>query len=167
MGTNYWFTNYYDEVFFKLVEESDLELVAKEGYVTFDDEYSVANGNILNHLDVQAIYVDYCTPGFGAVNDLKDNGREDIDLVVDGYDEHTLLALIDGSFDGVYSDVTYLVGFNAVLLACYGILGKEEPDYSVCPAVKFTLENMREIWKVGMGIPLPESVDKALKAKGF
>ena len=56
-----------------------------------------------------------------------------------------------------------MVGFNAVLLACYGILGKEGLDYSVCPAVKFTLENMREIWKVGMGIPLPESVDKALK----
>ena len=31
----------------------------------------------------------------------------------------------------------------------------------------YGLKNMREIWKVGMGIPLPESVDKALKAKGF
>jgi ribose transport system substrate-binding protein len=165
--TNYWFTNYYNSVFFDLVENSDLDLIAKEGYVTFDDSYSVANGIILTHPEVEAIYVDYCTPGFGAVNACKDNGREDIYLVVGGYDEPTLLALIDGSFDGVYSDVTYLVGFNSVLLACYGILDKEGPEYAVCPAVKFTTENMREIWSVGMGIPLPESVDKALQEKGL
>jgi ribose transport system substrate-binding protein len=165
--TNYWFTNYYNSVFFDLVDKGDLDLVVKAGYRTYDDSYAVANGIIMRHPEVEGIYVDYCTPGLGVINAIKDNKREDIILVVGGYDKPSLLALIDGDFDGLYSDITYLVGFNSVLLACYGILGKEGPEYAVCPAVKFTLENMRDIWNIGMRIPFPEEIDKALKAKGY
>lgn len=166
--TNYWFNNVVTGAFLKEVEESDIDLLETAGYVTFDDAYKTATAIVLNHPDVEAIYIDFCTPGAGVINALKDAGRiEDIDLVTGAADEPGLLSLINGDFDGIAGDVTYLVGWNAVLEAAYGILGKEGPDYAVCPAIKITVDNIREVWAAGKGIPLPASVDEALKEKGL
>jgi len=163
-----WYTVYYQKVFYDLMAKGDLNLVQEEGYVDYDDAYKAANAIILKNPDIKAMWVDYATPGQGAINAIKDAGKiNDIDIVTGPYDEPTLLSLVSGDVDGVNGDTTYLVGWDSVLLAAYGILGKEGPDYAICPAIKLTLKNIRDAWAAGTGIPLPESVDKALKEKGF
>jgi ribose transport system substrate-binding protein len=166
MVTNYWFTTYYQSVIWDLLSKSDLDVVSKTGYVTSADATAVANTILTANPDVKGIIIDYAMQSQDVVNACRDAGKSDVKIITGGYDEPTLLNLVNGSLSGVYSDVTYLVGVNEVLVAAYGLLGKEGPEYAVCPAVKITLDNLRDVWAAGMGIPLPASLDVALKGKG-
>lgn len=166
MDTTYWLDNYLTAVFKKKVEESDLELLTWRGYVTYDDALTQANAIISTYPQVQGIWTNWIQSGQAVVNACENAGRKDIIIIAGGYDEPTLLNMIDGKLHGIFSDATYLVGFNSILLAAYGFLGKEGPDYAVGPAVKIHVDNIRKIWASGLRIPFPESVDKALKAIG-
>jgi ribose transport system substrate-binding protein len=166
MDTTYWLDNYLTAVFKKKVEESDLELVTWRGYVTYDDALTQANAIISTYPDVKGIWTNWIQSGQAVVNAAENAGRDDIVIIAGGYDEPTLLNMVDGKLHGIFSDATYLVGFNSILLAAYGFLGKEGPDYAVGPAVKINVDNMREIWAAGLRIPFPKSVDEALKAVG-
>jgi len=165
----YWFANYADNIVVDQIEEGyGLDVVDNQGFVTPDDAYNVATSMILNNPDIEGFYITYMVPALSVATACIDAERPDLKVVTGSYDLPTLLNMASGgNIAGITTDATYLVGVNSVIVAAYGMLGKDGPEYAVCPAIKMTLENMREIWELGMRIPLAEEVDEALKASGY
>jgi ribose transport system substrate-binding protein len=167
-AVDYWFANYADDIVVNTVEDYGLEVVDNQGFVSNDDAYNAASSMILKYPDINGFYITFMTPAMSVVAACKDAERSDIKIIQGAYDLPTLLDMASGgNIAGITTDATYLVGVNSVIVAAYGFLGKEGPDYAVCPAIKMTLDNMREVWEIGMRTSLPDEVDQALKDSGY
>lgn len=167
-SVEYWYANYGDSIVVDKIEDYGLEVVDKQGFVSPDDAYNVATSMILNHPEIEGFFITFMVPAMSVVAACVDANRPDIKIITGAYDKPTLLNLAQGgNIAGISTDATYLVGVNSVLLAAYGLLGKEGPEYAVCPYIPFKLENMREVWKIGMRVPLPDYLDSALTEAGY
>jgi ribose transport system substrate-binding protein len=166
----YWFTNYHDGVFAENVvkEPYGLDIIDRQGFVTPDDCYNVVSSMIMRHPDIEGFYISFMTPAIAGAEACVAAGRPDIKIITGAFDAPTLLNMAQGgNIAGFFTDTTYLVGVNSVLVAAYGLLGKEGPEYAVCPSISITRENIRKIWDVGIKIPLMKDVDEALKQAGY
>jgi ribose transport system substrate-binding protein len=164
----YWFANYADSIVVDNIADYGLEVVDNQGFISGDDAYNAATAMILKYPDIDGFYITYMTPAISVAAACIDAQRPDIKIITGSYDLPTLLNMAQGgNIQGITTDATYLVGVNSVLVAAYGFLGKEGPDYAVCPAIKMTLKNMREIWQIGMRTPIAPEVDEALKKAGY
>ncbi|UCB44735.1 MAG: substrate-binding domain-containing protein [Spirochaetota bacterium] len=166
----YWFTNYHDSVFAENVvkEPYGIEIIDSQDFVTPDDAYNVVSAMIMRNPEIEGFYISYMTPAIAGAEACVAAGRDDIKIITGAFDAPTLLNMAKGgNIAGFFTDTTYLVGVHSVLVAAYGLLGKEGPEYTVCPSVPIIRENIREIWDVGIRIPLMEDVDKALREAGY
>jgi ribose transport system substrate-binding protein len=167
-SVDYWYANYCDNLVVENIEDYGLEVVDTQGFVTPDDAYNVATSMILRYPDIEGFFITYMVPAMSVATACVDANRPDLKVITGAYDKPTLLNMArGGNIAGISTDATYLVGINSVLLAAYGLLGKTGPEYAVCPYIPFTLENMREIWKIGMRTPLPDYLDEALSKLGY
>lgn len=169
-SNEYWYTNYHDKVFRDNVvsEKYGLELIDVLPFLSSEDAYSAVSALIMNHPDVEGIYISYMIPAEAGAEACVAANRPDIKIITGSYDSPTLINLASGgNIAGFFTDTTYLVGVNSVLVAAYGLLGKEGPEYTVCPTLPLTRENLRETWELITRTPLPEEVDKALTEAGY
>lgn len=72
-----------------------------------------------------------------------------------------------GNIVGAGEDMTYNIGVDAVIQACYGILGKGGPEYAVGPIMAVTTQNVREAWGLTKRIPIPRGLQQALEEAGL
>ena len=115
--TTYWLSNYLMSVFKSYLEKSDLVLLKWAEAVTYDDMLAAASAIISQYPEVQGLFADN-TGGPAMVAACRDAERKDIKIVVDNYDEATLLNLVDGSITAIYADATYLAQFSSFSLRC-------------------------------------------------
>lgn len=167
-AADYYETNLIDKIVVNNITNSDLEVVDNQGFITDEDAYNAASAMILKYPDIKGFYVTYFAPAMSVVAACIDAKRPDIKIITLDYDLPTLLNMAQGgNIQGIVTGAVYLVGVNSVLVAAYGFLGKEGPEYAVCPAMKMTLENMRDVWQLSTHSPLPEEVDKELEKAGY
>jgi ribose transport system substrate-binding protein len=165
---DYWFTNYHDKVIRENIEKYGLKVLDTQGFVTPDDASSAASAMIMKYPDIEGFDVSYMTPAIAVAEACVSANRPDLKIITGAYDAPTLVNMATGgNIKGFYTDTTYLVGVNSVLCAAYGLLGKEGPEFAVCPSLILTQENIRDVWTNYLKIPLPKAVDDALKAAGF
>jgi ribose transport system substrate-binding protein len=164
----YWFTNYHDQVIRDNIEKYGLEIVDYQGFVTPDDASNVTTAMIMKYPEIEGFDISYMTPAIAVAEACVSANRPDLKIITGAYDAPTLVNMATGgNIKGFYTDTTYLVGVNSVLTAAYGLLGKEGPEYAVCPTLSLTQENIREVWDTLYILPLPKEVDDALKAAGY
>jgi ribose transport system substrate-binding protein len=166
---DYWFTNYHDRIFAENVGPMyGIEIIDQPESLTPDDAYNVVSAMILRNPEIEGFYISFMTPATAGAEACVEAGRPDIKIITGAFDAPTLVNMAKGgNIAGFFTDTTYLVGVNSVLVAAYGLLGKEGPEYTVCPSIGITLENIRGLWDASMKIPLMPEVDKALREAGY
>ena len=165
----YWFVNITDEAVLKTAKEKypNLDIIEEGGFIQNEDAGILASAMIQRSPEIEGLFVSYMTPAMQVVSACQDAGRSDIKIITNNMDTSSLLDMVSGgNIVGCASDGAYFVGINSVITAAYGLLGKEGPDYAVCPSIPVTVDNLRETWDICFNQPIPEELEEALKKIG-
>jgi ribose transport system substrate-binding protein len=169
-GVDYWFTRYSDDLVRKTIKAKfpGIKILADEQFIEWEKAGDVAAAIIQRYPQIDGFYTTYVSSALPIASACEDAGRPDIKVITNDIDEPTLVNMVSGgNIVGAGEDMTYNIGVDAVIQACYGILGKEGPEYAVGPIMPVTRDNIREAWALTKRIPIPDSLEKALREAGL
>lgn len=130
----------------------DIEIVEEQGIAGPDfagDGDRVAAAMLTKHQDLNGIWAVWDVPAEGVVTAIRTAGREN-DVIVTTIDLGQNVAVSiaqDGIVKGLGAQRPFDQGVTEALLAGYGLLGKEAPEYVALPALPVTHENVLEAWE--------------------
>jgi ribose transport system substrate-binding protein len=164
-AADFWITNYQEEVLRKILGEKrpDLTIIEK-GFMALPEAESEAAAIIQTNPDVEVLYASWYDPALYAATACQSAGRDDIKIVTQGVDVPALVNLLSGgNIASLVTDAPYLMGVNHVLVGAHGVLGKQAPEFTLCPAAIITKDNLKEVWNLAFRTPVPDEVAKLLK----
>ena len=141
----------------------DVEIVAEQGFADVTQGITdAANAIIQQNPEVEALYVSF--NALNAATACEDANRPDIKIVSQGLDVPYMVNMLsNGNIYAIITDSTYNIGINLAIMAGYGVLGKEAPEYVVTPSAIITKDNVEEMWNFAFRIvPLPDEIKKLL-----
>ena len=141
----------------------DVKIVSKEGFADPAKIGEVAAAMLQKNPEIDIFYTPFS--GLPIASACQDAGRKDIKVVTEGLDvPYTVNMLSDGNIYAIVTDSTYNIGVNMAIMAGYGVLGKEAPDYVITPSATVTKDNIEEMWNFAFRIvPLPDEIKNLLK----
>lgn len=168
-SVDYWFTKFSDDLVRSYIKDNypDIQVLADEQFVNWEEAGSVAAAIIQKYSDVEGFYTTYVSSALPIASACQDIERNDIKIITNDIDEPTLVNMVSGgNIVGAGEDMTYNIGIDCVILAAYGILGKDGPEYAVGPIMPVTKDTTREAWALTKHIAIPDGLEDALKAAG-
>ena len=157
----YYVCNILDDTFVETIENKypTMEIVSKQGWVEEGATGEAAAGMILRNPEIEGLWVTYMTPALGLIAALEDAGRTDIEIVTYGIDVPTLVNIARGGPMNISGASPWNIGMNLAIMGCYGLLGKEVPNYYITvPGFMVTKEIVKEVWENCMHYPMPEEL---------
>jgi ribose transport system substrate-binding protein len=130
----------------------DIEIVEEQGITGPDfagDGDRAAAAMLTKHPDLNGIWAVWDVPAEGVVTAVRTAGREN-DVIVTTIDLGQNVAVSiaqDGIVKGLGAQRPFDQGVTEAMLAGYGLLGKEAPEYVALPALPVTHENVLEAWE--------------------
>ena len=130
----------------------DIEIVEEQGIAGPDfagDGDRVAAAMLTKHQDLNGIWAVWDVPAEGVVTAIRTAGREG-NVIVTTIDLGQNVAVSiaqDGIVKGLGAQRPFDQGVTEALLAGYGLLGKEAPEYVALPRLPVTHENVLEAWE--------------------
>lgn len=130
----------------------DIEIVEEQGIAGPDfagDGDRVAAAMLTKNPDLNGIWAVWDVPAEGVVTAIRTAGREN-DVIVTTIDlgQNVAVSLAqDGIVKGLGAQRPFDQGVTEALLAGYGLLDKEAPEYVALPALPVTHENVLEAWQ--------------------
>ncbi len=130
----------------------NIEIVEELGIAGPDfagDGDRVAAAMLTKNPDLNGIWAVWDVPAEGVVTAIRTAGREN-DVIVTTIDlgQNVAVSLAqDGIVKGLGAQRPFDQGVTEALLAGYGLLGKEAPEYVALPALPVTHENVLEAWQ--------------------
>jgi len=159
-AADFWITNYQEEVLRKIIREKrpDIKVIEK-GFAALPEAEASASAIIQTNPDVEVLYASWYDPALYAATACQSASRDDIKIVTQGVDVPALVNLLSGgNIAALVTDAPYLMGVNHVLVGAHGLLGKEAPEFILCPAATITKDNLKEIWGLAFRTPIPDEV---------
>lgn len=145
-----------------------IRILAHETFGAPEDAGRLAASVLKQFPDIKGIYTTNAYSALPVAEALKKAGRDDIKVITTNLNEQVLVNMAEGgTIAGTSADTTYYIGVDSVVLACYGILGKEGPEFAVSPVMPVTKDTIRDAWDLTKRIPLPERLEKALQEAGM
>jgi ribose transport system substrate-binding protein len=145
-----------------------IKILADEKFKKPEEAGTVAAGVIERFPDIEGIYTSNALSAVPIASALQKAGRSDIKIITTNLSEEALINMAKvGNIIGTNADTTYYIGVDAVILACFGILGKEGPEFAVSPVMPVTKDKIRDAWSLTKRIPMSAELEKALQAAGL
>lgn len=140
----------------------DVNIVSKEGFADPAKIGEVAAAMLQKNPEIDIFYTPFS--GLPIASACQDAGRKDIKVVTEGLDiPYSVNMLSGGNIYAIVTDSTYNIGVNMAIMAGYGVLGKEAPDYVITPSATVTKDNVEEMWNFAFRIvPLPDEIKDLL-----
>lgn len=163
---NSYVTNQRDNAFKEVIQTKypDIKIVAEGGFADPAQATNVANAMILQHPEIQGIYVPWSVPAAGVVDALRTANRMDVKVVTLDLDPTVAIYLARGeSVATIVADVPFEIGRGLAVTALRQVLGKtSEPFYTV-PTIRVTKDNLLTAWKESLKEDPPPEVLKEIK----
>ncbi|MFX0561098.1 substrate-binding domain-containing protein [Tepidibacillus infernus] len=164
---DYFVTKQRTEAFEKTIKEKypDIKIVDRGGILAPNDGEKVASGMLTRNPNLDGMFVVWDVPAEGALAAARTAGKKN-DFVITTIDLGTNVAMdiaADGIIKGLGAQLPYDQGIAEAILAGYGLLGKEAPEYVAVPALKVTKENVLDSWKLVYHKDAPDAVRNAVK----
>lgn len=161
---NYFITNNRDNAFRTAIMDMDgMDIVSEKGFTRQPDTGAIASTMLLQHPDINVIYVAWDGATEAVIEALRANGRTDVKVVTHDLGANNLLDMAQGgSMYGTVADRPYDIGVAMARLGAYGILGKKAPEFSIVSFDKTTKSNIAEIWAKSFKSELPKTLKKVL-----
>jgi ribose transport system substrate-binding protein len=163
---NSYVTNQRDRAFKEVLTANypDMPIVAEGGFADPKQAGDVANAMILNHPEIDGIYVPWSVPAAGVVEALRANGKSNVKVITLDLDPTIAISLAKGeNVVGIIADVPYEIGRGMAVEALWGLLGKTSPPFATVPTLKITKDNLITGWQASLKESPPPEVLNALK----
>ncbi|WP_296747108.1 substrate-binding domain-containing protein [Mesorhizobium sp.] len=162
----YYVTNQRDQSFKKTIEKDypDIKIVAEQGISDPARAEELANAMLLQHPDLDGIYVTWAEPADGVLSALRGAGNKHTKIVTLDLAEPVALDMVKGgNVAALVADKAYELGRAMAAAGMKSLLGQQTPAFVVAPALTVTKENVSQGWKDSLNRDAPQSVLDAAK----
>ncbi|MDQ0390589.1 substrate-binding domain-containing protein [Labrys monachus] len=162
----YYVTNQRDNAFKATIEADypDIKIVASQGISDPARAEDIAQAILLQHPDLDGIYVTWSEPAEGVLSALRAAGNTRTKVVTLDLSEPVGLDMVKGgNVAAIAADKAYELGRAMAEAAGYGLLGKQAPAFVVAPVLTVTKANVAEGWQESLHRAAPQSILDALK----
>lgn len=163
---SYYVTNQRDKAFKATIESDypDIKIVASQGISDPARAEDLAQALILQHPDLDGIYVTWSEPAEGVLSALRAAGDTHTKVVTLDLSEPVGLDMVKGgNVTAIVADKAYELGRAMADAAGYGLLGKQAPAFVVAPVLTVTKDNVAQGWKDSLHRDAPQSILSAIK----
>lgn len=163
---NYYVTNQRDQSFKKTIEKDypDIKIVAEQGISDPARAEELANAMLLQHPDLDGIYVTWAEPADGVLSALRGAGNKHTKIVTLDLAEPVALDMVKGgNVAALVADKAYELGRAMAASGMKSLLAQQTPAFVVAPALTVTKENVSQGWKDSLNRDAPQSVLDAAK----
>jgi len=147
---DYFVTNNRDNEFKRTIESKypGIDIVAESGFTEEPRTEEMASAMLIQHPEINGIYVAWDVAAEGVIAALRAAGRYDIKVITHDLGANGDLDMaMDGNMYGKAIDIPYDIGVTMARIAVLELLGNELPPFVVVPSLKVTKENLVEAWK--------------------
>jgi ribose transport system substrate-binding protein len=162
----YYVTNQRDNAFKTTIQKDypDIQIVAEQGLADPARAEEIANALLVQHPDLDGIYVTWAEPAEGVLSALRAAGNAHTKIVTLDLSEPVALDMVQGgNVAAIVADQAYELGRAMATVAGYGLLGKEAPAFVVAPATTVTKVNVSAGYQESLHRDAPQSVLDANK----
>ncbi|MCG7535700.1 substrate-binding domain-containing protein [Pseudoalteromonas sp. OOF1S-7] len=162
---SYFITNNRDNAYRKgLKAYPELNVIIEKGFIKEHETSNVAAAMVLQHPELEAIYVSWDAAAEGVVEALRSLGRRDIKVITHDLGVNNLLDMaMGGNVYGTISDRPFDIGQTMARLGAASTLGLPAPHFTLVPFDTVKRDNIAEIWQRAFQSPLPRLLNLALK----
>jgi ribose transport system substrate-binding protein len=163
---SYYVTNQRDNAFKATIESDypDIKIVASQGISDPARAEDIAQALLLQHPDLDGIYVTWSEPAEGVLSALRAAGNTKTKVVTLDLSEPVGLDMVKGgNVAAIAADKAYELGRAMADAAGYGLLGKPAPAFVVAPVLTVTKDNVAQGWQDSLHRDAPKSVLDAAK----
>jgi ribose transport system substrate-binding protein len=160
----YYVTNQRDNAFKDTIkaDHPGMQIVAEQGITDPARAEELASALLLQHPDLDGIYVTWAEPAEGVLSALRAAGNTTTKVVTLDLSEPVALDMVqDGNVAAIVADEAYALGAAMATAGAYGLLGKEAPPFIVAPALTVTKANVAQAWQTSLHRDPPASVVQA------
>ncbi|MER9623542.1 substrate-binding domain-containing protein [Mesorhizobium sp. M0222] len=162
----YYVTNQRDQAFKTTIEKvyTDIKIVAEQGISDPARAEELANAMLLQHPDLDGIYVTWAEPADGVLSALRGAGNARTKIVTLDLAEPVALDMVKGgNVAALVADKAYELGRAMAASGMKSLLGQPTPAFVVAPALTVTKENVAQGWKDSLNRDAPQPVLDAAK----
>ncbi|MGN6307454.1 MAG: substrate-binding domain-containing protein [Mesorhizobium sp.] len=163
---SYYVTNQRDQAFKSTIEKDypDIKIVAEQGISDPARAEELASAMLLQHPDLDGIYVTWAEPADGVLSALRGAGNTKTKIVTLDLAEPVALDMVKGgNVAALVADKAYELGRAMAAAGMKALLDQPTPAFVVAPALTVTKENVAEGWKESLNRDAPQSVLDAAK----
>lgn len=162
----YYVTNQRDKAFKTTIEKDypEIKIVAEQGISDPARAEELAGAMLLQHPDLDGIYVTWAEPADGVLSALRNAGNPKTKIVTLDLAEPEALDMVKGgNVAALVADKAYELGRAMAAAGMKSLLGQETPPFVVAPALTVTKDNVAQGWKDSLNRNAPQSVLDAAK----
>ena len=163
---SYYVTNQRDQAFKSTIEKDypDIKIVAEQGISDPARAEELASAMLLQHPDLDGIYVTWAEPADGVLSALRGAGNTKTKIITLDLAEPVALDMVKGgNVAALVADKAYELGRAMAAAGMKALLDQPTPAFVVAPALTVTKENVAEGWKESLNRDAPQSVLDAAK----
>ncbi|GHA39275.1 sugar ABC transporter substrate-binding protein [Devosia pacifica] len=152
------------DAFKATIEENypQIEIVAEQGIGGPDftgDADRTASSMMVSNPGIDGIWAVWDVPAEGVIAAARANGRDDLVITTIDLGENVAIDMArDGFIKGLGAQRPYDQGVTEALLAGYGLLDKEAPDYVALPALPVEKDNLLDAWQTVYATKAPSTI---------
>ena len=162
----YYVPNQRDQAFKKTIEKDypDIKIVAEQGIPDPARAEELASAMLVQHPDLDGIYVTWAEPADGVLSALRSSGNTKTKIVTLDLAEPVALDMVKGgNVQALVADKAYELGRAMAAAGVKALEGQQTPPFIVAPALTVTKENVSQGWKDSLNREAPQSVLDAAK----
>ena len=162
----YYVTNQRDNAFKATIESDypDIKIVAQQGITDPARAQDIAQALLLQHPDLDGVYVTWSEPAEGVLAALRAAGNKHTKIVTLDLSEPVALDMVKGgNVVAIVADQAYELGRAMATAAGYGLLDKAAPAFVVAPVLTVTKANVAQGYQESLHRDAPKSVLDAAK----
>jgi ribose transport system substrate-binding protein len=162
---DYFVTNNRDFTFACRIAQDypDIKIVAVSGFTEESKTEEVASAMLVQHPEIDGIYVAWDVAAEGVIAALRSAGQTDVKVVTEDLGANNDLDMVmNGNMYGKTIDLPYDIGATMARMAAYKLLGKEAPSFVVVDLMKVTKDNIVEAWNKALNMDPPQDILDAL-----
>ncbi|MER8456806.1 substrate-binding domain-containing protein [Mesorhizobium sp. M0142] len=163
---SYYVTNQRDQAFKTTIEKDypGIKIVAEQGISDPARAEELASAMLVQHPDLDGIYVTWAEPADGVLSALRASGNTETKIVTLDLAEPVALDMVKGgNVTALVADKAYELGRAMAAVGVKALLGQETPAFVVAPALTVTKQNVAQGWKDSLNRDAPQSVLDAAK----
>jgi len=129
----------------------NIEIVAEQGIGGPDftgDAEKAASAMLISNSEIDGIWAVWDVPAEGVISAARAAGRDDLIITTIDLGENVAINMAGGGFvKGLGAQRPFDQGVTEAILAGYGLLEKEAPEFVALPALPVTKDNLLEAWQ--------------------